>query len=98
MAGTPIQVTLVYASPTGYWSLPLAVAAGARIADALALARDDARFVAVWPGVAGLAVFGRAASEETPLHAGDRIELLRPLQADPKQARRERAVAAKRRR
>jgi putative ubiquitin-RnfH superfamily antitoxin RatB of RatAB toxin-antitoxin module len=38
-----------------------------------------------------LAVFGRAATPATRLHAGDRIEILRPLLADPKQRRRERA-------
>jgi putative ubiquitin-RnfH superfamily antitoxin RatB of RatAB toxin-antitoxin module len=38
-----------------------------------------------------LAVFGRAATPATVLHDGDRIELLRPLLADPKQRRRERA-------
>jgi putative ubiquitin-RnfH superfamily antitoxin RatB of RatAB toxin-antitoxin module len=38
-----------------------------------------------------LAVFGRAVTLATALHPGDRIELLRPLLADPKQRRRERA-------
>lgn len=39
----------------------------------------------------GLAVFGIAATQATGLHDGDRIELLRGLQMDPKQARRLRA-------
>jgi putative ubiquitin-RnfH superfamily antitoxin RatB of RatAB toxin-antitoxin module len=39
----------------------------------------------------GLAVFGLAADADTRLHEGDRVELLRPLQVDPKQARRLRA-------
>lgn len=39
----------------------------------------------------GLAVFGVAANARTPLRAGDRVELLRALQVDPKQARRLRA-------
>lgn len=39
----------------------------------------------------GLAVFGVAATQATPLHDGDRIELLRGLQLDPRQARRLRA-------
>ena len=50
--------------------------------------RLDAEFM-------GLAVFGQAATMETPLHDDDRIELLRALQIDPKQARRLRAARAK---
>lgn len=48
----------------------------------------DAEFVAI-------AIFGVAADARTPLHAGDRVELLRRLQLDPKQARRLRAERAK---
>jgi hypothetical protein len=39
-----------------------------------------------------VAVFGVQATPQTPLHAGDRVELLRPLQVDPKDARRRRAA------
>jgi uncharacterized protein len=35
----------------------------------------------------GLAVYGRRASWDTPLAEGDRIELTRPLEIDPKAAR-----------
>lgn len=40
----------------------------------------------------GLAVFGVVAGADTALHDGDRVELLRALQVDPKQARRLRAA------
>ncbi|MGA9335571.1 MAG: RnfH family protein [Rudaea sp.] len=40
---------------------------------------------------ASIAIFGRKVGAETRLHDGDRIELCRPLQIDPKQARRQRA-------
>ena len=46
--------------------------------------------------VDGYAVFGVNAEASTVLHEGDRIELLRPLQIDPKDARRRRASKAKR--
>ena len=39
----------------------------------------------------GQAVYGRAATPGALLHAGDRLELLRPLSADRLQRRRERA-------
>ncbi len=42
-------------------------------------------------GVDGYAIFGINAELSTALQEGDRIELLRPLQIDPKEARRRRA-------
>ena len=38
------------------------------------------------------AVFGVLADRSTVLREGDRVELLRPLQVDPKEARRRRAL------
>lgn len=40
----------------------------------------------------GIAVFGRRVPPERRLAAGDRVEVLRPLVADPKSARRDRAA------
>lgn len=64
--------------------LRLELPAGSTVADALPAGRLElgARSVAVW---------GRRATLQQPLRDGDRIELLRPLQVDPKQARRLRA-------
>ena len=45
----------------------------------------------------GIAIFGQLAEATTRLSEGDRVELLRPLQLDPKEARRRRAEARKRR-
>ena len=39
----------------------------------------------------GLAVFGRRVEATDPVSDGDRIEVLRPLEIDPKEARRLRA-------
>jgi len=44
-----------------------------------------------------LGVFGRAVSSGTPLRDGDRVEIYRPLIANPRQARRERAQRRPRR-
>ena len=43
-------------------------------------------------GVDGYAVFGERARIDDVLREGDRVELLRPLQVDPKEARRRRAL------
>lgn len=46
-------------------------------------------------GLAGeqlqLGMFGKRISPDTPLRAGDRVEILRPLAAEPNEARRRRA-------
>lgn len=44
--------------------------------------------------LAGMAVFGRRIAEAGVLHEGDRLELLRALVIDPKEARRRRAETA----
>lgn len=44
-----------------------------------------------------LGIAGRRIAVATPLRNGDRVELLRPLAADPKEARRQRARKARRR-
>ena len=53
-----------------------------------------------WPGLAAAApsigIWGRATSAETALRDGDRVELYRPLAADPQEARRRRVKEARR--
>lgn len=44
--------------------------------------------------MAGMAVFGRRVGDDAVLHDGDRLELLRALTIDPKEARRRRAETA----
>ena len=85
-----MRVTLVRAWSDRHEQLELALPDAACV--------DDALRAAGWTldgGFTGIAVFGVAAQGHTPLHEGDRIELLRPLRMDPKQARRLRAERAK---
>jgi len=46
-----------------------------------------------FPALAGLAVYGERVTPAHLLRDGDRLELLRALRLDPKQARRRRAQA-----
>ena len=81
-----IRVELIRAWPQRHETKMVELAEGATVDDALRTSgwRLDAEFV-------GLAVFGQAVTTATALNEGDRIELLRVLQLDPKQARRLRA-------
>lgn len=97
MAGQALRVQVVHALPERCWTFAVELGEGATVADALAKADLGANLPQVEVDPARLAVFGRTATLETRLHDGDRVEILRPLVADPKQARRERAKEAAKR-
>lgn len=80
-----IRVEVVRAWPRRYEATCLELAEGARVADAI-----EAAGFAAGTEIA-TAVFGEAVAQTHPLRDGDRIELLRPLLIDPKEARRRRA-------
>ena len=92
-----LRVQVVYALPERCWTFELRLPEGARVADALAQANLAESLPAVTVDPDRLAVFGQTATLETRLHDGDRVEILRPLLADPKQARRQRAREAAKR-
>lgn len=83
-----MKVQLVRAWPRHHDLVEIELAEGATVADALAAAGWDGD-----PEVRGYAVFGQAVMPDAALAAGDRVELLRPLTIDPKEARRRRAEA-----
>ena len=69
----------------------LALPPGATVDDAVAQSGIVARF-ALDPSMLQFAIFGQRAEGSTPLADGDRVELTRPLVADPKRVRRKRAA------
>lgn len=91
MAAAERPVEIVYLTPTREESLRLAVAAGTTIAMLFAHPAVRARFDAAWLDTDSVGVYGKRVPPDYVLAAGDRVELYRPLRADPKEARRERA-------
>lgn len=83
-----MKVELLRAWPRRFERVELDVPPGTRVRDAIARAgwTDD-------PEVLACAIYGLRVDADTVLHDGDRIELLRPLVADPKDARRKRVEA-----
>ncbi len=53
------------------------------------------RFPEIDLAVNKVGVYGKAAKLDTPLMDGDRVEIYRPLIADPKEARKKRAADGK---
>ncbi|WP_082746453.1 MULTISPECIES: RnfH family protein [Stenotrophomonas] len=81
-----IRVEVVLAWPDRYQQRQLELAEGCTVADAVAAAALEGAAEAV-----AMAVHGVLAPPQQLLREGDRIELLRPLLADPKENRRRRA-------
>ncbi|HEY5803044.1 MAG TPA: RnfH family protein [Lysobacter sp.] len=81
-----MKVEVVRAWPRRFAAIELELTEGACVADALRAAG-----LAADAETSGYAVFGQRADADTRLRDGDRLELLRPLQADPKESRRRRA-------
>lgn len=80
-----MKVELVYATADGANSEELEVPEGTTVQTAVAASR-----FASTPAAA-TAIFGKVVTEDRVLEDGDRIELLRELRVDPKDARRRRA-------
>lgn len=80
-----MQVEVVRAWPRRQESVKVELPPGATVSTAVAASGFDL------DGIVAYAVFGERAAADSMLHDGDRVELLRPLQADPKEARRQRA-------
>lgn len=81
-----IRVEILRAWPHRHESRWLELPDGASVADALAASGwNDA-------DCAGMAVFGMRATPDQGLRDGDRVEVLRALRIDPKEARRRRAA------
>ena len=89
-----IEVTVVHGLPERYWSVVVRLPAQATVDDALRAADPAAQGIEV--AADRLAVFGRTVTPASGLHDGDRVEILRPLLIDPKEGRRLRAGADRR--
>lgn len=79
-----LRVEVVCAWPDRHEAVTLELEHGATAGDAVRASGIRAEH-------SGLAIYGEPAGASTPLREGDRVELLRPLAIDPKDARRRRA-------
>lgn len=86
-----MRVTLAIALPTRQEVIELELAARATLADAIVAARLHERFPGVDFSTMRTGIWSREASGTAMLREGDRVELYRPLEADPKDMRRSRA-------
>jgi putative ubiquitin-RnfH superfamily antitoxin RatB of RatAB toxin-antitoxin module len=90
MTAQHFSVTVAYATPDAEALVVVTLSAGATVDDAIARSGIVAR-LKLDPAQLEPAVFGQRVKGDTPLAPGDRVELTRPLVADPKRVRRKRA-------
>jgi len=88
-----ISVELAYAEAERQFLRPLRLPTGATIAVAIAMSGVEREF-GIDASRLTVGLWSKAAARDTLLHDGDRVELYRPLQADPKESRRRRAELA----
>ena len=89
-----MRIEIVLAVPRAFEAWQASVPIGATVAQALEAAGLTPALLES-RGIDGLALHGVRTTPQAVLHEGDRIELLRPLVADPKDARRRRAARPK---
>ena len=90
-----IQVEVAYARPERQLILKVEVPAGTTAVEAVRLSGIEEQFPEIDLAENRLGVFGKLCKADRLLNAGDRVEVYRPLLADPRAARRERAATGK---
>lgn len=87
----PMPVELVYALPSEQVLLRLNLRAGATVRDAILDSGVLGRYPELELATLKAGIFGRVVTLDHALAHHDRVEIYRPLTADPKAARRARA-------
>jgi putative ubiquitin-RnfH superfamily antitoxin RatB of RatAB toxin-antitoxin module len=84
-----LRVEVIYALPESADVVQLTLASGSTVGDAVKASGILERH----PQAAGqkLGIYGKIVAPGTALADGDRVEIYRPLELDPKEARRRRA-------
>lgn len=91
--GNMIAVEVAYAEPQRQFLRRVELRSGAKVADAIAASGVERELDIDSTGLA-VGIWSKAIDRDAVLADGDRVELYRPLQIDPKEARRRRAERA----
>ncbi len=89
--GGTIEIVLVYALPREQMVEILRVPSGTVVKEAIRQSGILLRHPEIATGALAFGIFGRRVAATRVLREFDRIEIYRPLSADPKQVRRTRA-------
>ena len=90
-----LNVQVCYALPGQSFVKSLQLAPGTSIAQAIEASGVLKQFPQIDLTQQRVGIFGKLKTPDTLLREGDRVEIYRPLQADPKETRRRRAAHRK---
>lgn len=90
-----IRVEVAYAAPEKQVLLELIVPVGCTIGEAIDLSGIKGEFPEMELNPQAVGIFSRKASIGQTLENGDRVEIYRPLIADPKELRKQRARSSR---
>lgn len=93
-----LNVSVIYATAERQVEIPLQVEASCTVVLAIKRSGILEQFPELTVAELSVGLFSQPVQLDDGLHDGDRIEIYRPLQIDPKQARLLRAERAKRKR
>ncbi len=86
-----IHIEVAYARPDEQVIIPLELEEGATVADAIRQSKIADRYPEINLDSNKVGIFGKLARLDSVLKARDRVEIYRPLIADPKEMRKQRA-------
>ena len=90
-----LEVEVAYAKQDEQLVLQVIGEQGMTLAEAVEKSGILARFPEIDFDSVGVGVYGKKAGKDDVLHPGDRVEIYRPLIADPKESRKKRAAKSK---
>ena len=90
-----IRIEVVYATPTRQDVVKLQLASGSTVAAAVEASDLLQRYPEIDLAKNKLGVYSKLAKADTVLRDKDRVEIYRPLIADPKEVRKKRAAEGK---
>ncbi len=90
-----VTVEVAYASPRKQLILRLDVPEGCTVGEAIERSEIRRHFPELEVDPSAVGIFSRKVSLQKVLRQGDRVEIYRPLIADPKEVRRQRAAGAR---
>ena len=93
-----IDVEVAYALPDEQSILPLQVPAGTSVIEAARRSGITDKYEGIDLDNAKFGIFGKVVAPTQVLNDGERVEIYRPLIADPKEVRKARAARVKERR
>ena len=95
MSAEKISVEVAYALPDQQTIVALTVAADATLQEVIEASGLLDQYPDIDLNKNRVGVFGKLGKLTDTLHAGDRVEIYRPLIADPREVRKQRAAAGK---